>query len=279
MQMRTYTSASEINCLLDSMSAWFLQYRLGYRTPQSEKMKRGIDVERLLVKFIQEVESADSIDKEGETTLDEVGLHMLRSGMEPIMELAEFATFPYDHSEGGQWKVRYHPAGGPIALPILGYLDLMVPAGVSGGPAIIDIKTTENAPSKFPAAHARQAAIYRQAFIEAMDDLPPITEPPHVTFVYLCKRKKNPVVVFTTNPDLALDSVPWEFVHYVDLDFAWGEVANTIETLEVLNNMPRDRLRMMVPISTDHFRFNGYSPQLLEDFRAGVLEPYEPPAK
>ena len=277
MQKRTYTSASEINCLLDSMSAWFLQYRLGYRTPQSEKMKRGLDVEFLLARIINGAGSNEVI-KQGETMLDEVGLHMLQSGIIPIRGLAEFAVFPFDDPEDGQWKIRYHPAGGPIDLPILGYLDFMVPAGVPGGPAIIDIKTTENAPSKFPTAHARQAAIYRQAFVEAMDGLPPVNQPPHVTFVYLCKRKKNPVVVFSTDPELEVEEVPAECVHYVDLDFAWNEVASTLETLETLHKMPRDRLRAMIPVSTDHYRFNGYDSTIIEAFRAGELEPYEPPA-
>ena len=275
---REYTSASEINALIDNPSAWLLSYKYGYKSAASAAMQRGLDVEYCLVEAIK-----GNNDFDYESILCDVGIHMFKSGLNPILELAGNATFPNDAK---QWKVLYYPDE-ETNLPIIGYLDLYVPGNELDKPHIIDIKTTSRAPSVFPNMHARQAAAYQLAFTRTYEELWDAGEGmpmlqgqfsdeniPDVTFIYLCSRKTNPVVVFTTATDLRLSKVKPEFVQTIDLGEACEELLAGYEIINHHNNLPISKLRRYIPINTDHYRFSGYDDEILTQFRLGTLEPY-----
>ena len=275
-QPRKYTSASEINCLLDNPSAWLLSYKYGYKSSGSPAMQRGLDVEYCLVETLKGNEvDVDSI-------LCDVGMHMYNSGLHTVQELGCNAIFP----KKGQWKVEYTPFR-TYSLPVIGYLDLFVPSSPIYRPHIIDIKTTSRAPSIFPAAHARQAAIYQSAFIDTYDEISQICFKmpmlhgqlldayyPHVTFIYLCSRKTNPVVVFTTDYDLKLSKIKSDMVQYVDLSEAYDEFISAYRIVYRHRTTALSELRETIPINTDHYRFSGYDDEILKQFKCNTLEPH-----
>ena len=274
--MRDYTSASEINCLLDNPSAWLLAYKYGYRGRGSAAMQRGLDVEYAITCSL----TGGDYDTD---CLDEIGQHMYHSGL-PVIEhltddgesliLPDRQDNPYK-----QWKIRM--GDGP--LPMIGYLDFVVAPDVPNGNIhIIDTKTTANAPAKFPSAHARQATIYQWALNDQIDDCHGILdESPletmmpcgvDVSFVYMLKRKQNPIIIYTTKSDLEVPGVDPENIRNVSLYTAYDEVQSTWQLLTRWRNIPADQLRNNIPINTDHYRFNGYDKDIIQKLKMGTLE-------
>ena len=273
--MRDYTSASEINCLLDNPSAWLLAYKYGYRGRGSAAMQRGLDVEYAI--------SCSLTGGDYDTDcLDEVGQHMYHSGL-PVMERltdnGESLILP-DRQDNPhkQWKIEID--GGP--LPMIGYLDFVVaPDSPNGNIHIVDTKTTRNASAKFPSAHARQAAIYQWALNDQIDDCQGILdESPlgammpggvDVSFVYMLARKQNPIIIYTTKSDLEVPGVDPENIRNVSLYNAFMEASSTWQLLKRWRNKPAHELRKNIPINTDHYRFNGYDEDIIQKFKIGSL--------
>ena len=177
---REYTSASDINALIDNPSAWLLSYKYGYKSAASAVMQRGLDVEYCLVEAIK-----GNNDFDYESILWDAG-----EGM-PMLQ--------------GQFS-------------------------------------DENIPD--------------------------------VTFIYLCSRKTNPVVVFTTATDLRLSKVKPEFVQTIDLGEEREELLAGYEIINHHNNLPISKLRRYIPINTDHYRFSGYDDEILKQFKCNTLEPH-----
>ena len=287
--MRDYTSASEINCLLDNPSAWLLAYKYGYRSRGSAAMQRGLDVEYAITCSL----TGGDYDTD---CLDEIGQHMYHSGlpvMEHLTDNGESLILP-DRQDNPhkQWKIKME--GGP--LPMIGYLDFVVaPDAPNGDIHIIDTKTTANAPAKFPSAHARQAAIYQWALNDQINDCHDILdESPleammpsgvDVSFVYMLKRKTDPVIIYTTKSDLEVPGVAPENIRNVSLFIAYFDVSSTWQLLKRWKDIPAHELRCNIPINTDHYRFSGYDEDIIQKLKLGKLtvksdepEPVKTPA-
>ena len=274
--MRDYTSASEINCLLDNPSAWLLAYKYGYRGRGSAAMQRGLDVEYAI--------TCSLIGGDYDTDcLDEIGQHMYHSGL-PVIEhltddgesliLPDRQDNPYK-----QWKIRIDDP----TLPMIGYLDYVAaPDDPCGSVHIIDTKCTANAPAKFPSAHARQAAIYQWALNEQIGECQyRIGESPlaammpsgvDVSFVYMLKRKQNPIIIYTTKSDLEVPGVAPENIRNVSLYIAYMDAQSTWQLIKRWRNKPAHELRNNIPVNTDHYRFSGYNEDIIMKLKLGTLE-------
>ena len=267
--MRNYTSASEINCFMDSPAAWLLSYGYGYRSRGSDAMQRGLDVEDAIMGALRHGNDPKT------DHLDDVGKHMVESGFPVMKELAEIYP-PVWPKEGTQWKISWATSH----LSIIGYLDYF------GRDVIIDLKTTANCPSSFPSASARQAVIYQKAMCQTIDAMAAMVTGtalesvmenvlyPEVVYVYLLKRKKDPVKVFSTNLELELDTC--NLISPMYLDDAIQEVEQAYQTIFKLQTMSLDELRSILPLNTDHYRFGGYDQEIMTKFRMGTLEPTDP---